>query len=90
MQWLQSTFANRFNRLQGENGHLFQGRYKSLVVEPGRALGEVVNYIHLNPVRAGIVSIGHVAEYSFSSLPKFLRRKREKVLHCKDWLLPWL
>ena len=86
MQWLQSTFANRFNRLRGENGHLFQGRYKSLVVEPGTALCEVVNYIHLNPVRAGIVRIGHVADYSFSSLPKFLRRKREKVLHCKDWL----
>ena len=86
MQWLQSTFANRFNRLRGENGHLFQGRYKSLVVEPGTALCEVVNYIHLNPVRAGIVSIGRLADYAFSSLPNFLKRKREKVLHCNDWL----
>ncbi len=89
MQWLQSTFANRFNRLRGENGHLFQGRYKSLVVEPGTALCEVVNYIHLNPVRAGIVSIGHVGDYAFSSLPKFLQRKREKVLHCKTGFMTW-
>src|SRR5512147_1697273 len=28
MQWLQATFANRFNKLRGERGHLFQGRYK--------------------------------------------------------------
>ena len=31
MQWLQSTFANHFNRFVGERGHVFQGRYKSLV-----------------------------------------------------------
>ena len=30
MQWLQATFANRFNKLRGTRGHLFQGRYKSL------------------------------------------------------------
>ena len=41
MQWLQSTFANRFNRLRRERGHLFQGRYKALLVEAGVALGQV-------------------------------------------------
>src|SRR5438105_8111243 len=30
MQWLQATFANRFNRFRKEHGHLFQGRYKGL------------------------------------------------------------
>ncbi len=30
MQWLQATFANRFNKLRGARGHLFQGRYKAL------------------------------------------------------------
>ena len=44
MQWLQATFANRFNRLRGERGHLFQGRYKALVVEPGETLGLVCHY----------------------------------------------
>jgi len=32
MRWLQGTFATRFNRMRQERGHLFQGRYKSLVV----------------------------------------------------------
>jgi len=39
MQWLQATFANRFNRLRGERGHLFQGRYKALLVEEGGSAG---------------------------------------------------
>jgi len=53
MQWLQATFANRFNRYRDERGHLFQSHYKSLVVEAGDALGQVCHYFHLNPVRAG-------------------------------------
>jgi hypothetical protein len=67
MQWLQATFANRFNRLRGERGHLFQGRYKALLVEPGAALGQLCHYIHLNPVRVGIVSIGQLKDYRDSS-----------------------
>lgn len=67
MQWLQSTFANRFNKLRGERGHLFQGRYKSLLVEEGPALGMVCDYIHLNPVRAGIVPVDRLKGYRYSS-----------------------
>ncbi len=51
MRWLQGTFANRFNRLRLECGHLFQGRYKSLVVDPGDGLGPLCHHIHLNPAR---------------------------------------
>lgn len=53
MRWLQGTFSVRFNRLRNERGHLFQGRYKSLIVDPGEGLGPLCHYIHLNPVRAG-------------------------------------
>jgi len=56
MQWLQATWAARFNRFHGETGRPFQGRYKALHVEPGHALAQVAHYIHLNPVRAKIVS----------------------------------
>lgn len=67
MQWLQSTFANRFNALRRERGHLFQGRFKSLLVEEGEALGQVCHYLHLNPVRAGLVSPAELAEYRYGS-----------------------
>jgi len=67
MQWLQGTFANRFNNLRRERGHLFQGRYKALLVEPGAALGQVCHYIHLNPVRAGVVTVAGLKEFHDSS-----------------------
>lgn len=67
MQWLQSTFATRFNRLRGERGHLFQGRYKALLVEGDTALGQLCDYLHLNPVRAGVVTVTRLAEYRTSS-----------------------
>jgi putative transposase len=67
MQWLQATFANRFNRLRNERGHLFQGRYKALLVEEGDPLASVCHYIHLNPVRAGIVAATELRRYTHSS-----------------------
>ena len=67
MQWLQGTFANRFNCRRGERGHLFQGRYKALLVEEGDPLGQVAHYIHLNPVRAGVQPVARLGEYRFSS-----------------------
>ena len=67
MQWLQGTFANRFNKLRGERGHLFQGRYKALPAEEGESFGRVCHYIHLNPVRAGVVAVDRLAEFRHSS-----------------------
>jgi len=54
MRWLQGTFGIRFNALREERGHVFQSRYKSLMIEEGRPLLGLVHYIHLNPVRAGL------------------------------------
>jgi len=77
MQWLQATFANRFNRLRGERGHLFQGRYKALLVEEGDPLGQVAHYIHLNPVRAGVLQVAALSDYRFSSY-WYLHHPRER------------
>jgi putative transposase len=83
MQWLQSTFANRFNKLRGERGHLFQGRYKALLVEEGEALGLVCHYIHLNPVRANLVPVERLDEYRHSSFWYLRRPKlRPSFLQC--------
>lgn len=68
MHWLQSTWATRFNRFRNERGHLFQGRYQALLIEDAAVLGKVVDYIHLNPVRAKIVSAEQVGNYPWSSL----------------------
>lgn len=76
MHWLQGTFANRFNRRRGERGHLFQGRYKALLVEEGLPLGLVGHYIHLNPVRASVLPVDRLAGYRYSSYWYLTRPKR--------------
>ncbi len=86
MQWLQATFANRFNRLRGERGHLFQGRYKSLLVESGAALGQVCHYLHLNPVRTGLVAVEDLPTYRASSYWHLWQKKRPACLRMETAL----
>jgi REP element-mobilizing transposase RayT len=73
MHWLQSTWSSRFNRFRAERGHLFQGRYQSILVEDSAALARVVDYIHLNPVRAKIIPPELVKGYRWTSLPGILK-----------------
>jgi len=68
MQWLQATFANRFNKLRKTNGHLFQGRYKSLIVDRDEYFGSLLNYIHLNPVRVKLSEASTLTQYRWSSM----------------------
>jgi putative transposase len=76
MQWLQSTWATRFNRFRGEVGRPFQGRYKASHVEPGHVLAQVAHYIHLNPVASKLIPAEDLLEYRWSSLPKFAGKHR--------------
>ncbi len=68
MKWLLGTFAGRFNRRRQERGHLFQGRYKSLIIEPGEGLGWVCHYVHLNPVRARLCAVRSLRHYPWTSV----------------------
>lgn len=55
MRRLQTGYAVAFNRRHRRSGHLFQNRFKSILVEEEPYLLELVRYIHLNPLRAGLV-----------------------------------
>ena len=55
MRSLLTGYAGAFNRRHHRVGHLFQNRYKSIVVEAEPYLLELVRYLHLNPLRATIV-----------------------------------
>jgi len=55
MRQLNGVYTQRFNRRHKRSGHLFQGRYKAILVEKDAYLLEVARYIVLNPVRAGLV-----------------------------------
>lgn len=54
MRSLLTGYAGAFNRRHRRTGHLFQNRYKSIVVEEETYFLELVRYLHLNPVRAGV------------------------------------
>jgi REP element-mobilizing transposase RayT len=87
MKWLQGTWANRFNRYRGLVGRPFQGRYKALHVEPGQALAQVANYIHLNPVRAKVVAVEKLGEFRWSSFWWFPQRKERPAWLCAETVL---
>ena len=55
MRSLLTGYAGAFNRRHKRHGHLFQNRYKSVVVEDDPYRLELARYIHLNPLRAGLV-----------------------------------
>ena len=87
MHWLQCTFASRFNRFRKENGRLFQGPFKALLIEGRQALRRVVDYIHLNPVRARVVAPAQVGQFAWSSLKVFRgKTKRPAWLSAGEWL----
>ena len=55
LQCIFTGYAMSVNRKYGRTGHLFEGRYKSILCEEETYLLELVRYVHLNPVRAGLV-----------------------------------
>jgi hypothetical protein len=55
MRMLLTGYVVSFNRRHKRHGHLFQNRYKSIVCQEDVYLRELVRYIHLNPIRTGIV-----------------------------------
>jgi REP element-mobilizing transposase RayT len=65
MHWFGVCYTNRFNAIHGRSGHLFQGRFKSVIVENDAYLLELSHYIHRNPLRAGIVK--RLGDYPWSS-----------------------
>jgi REP element-mobilizing transposase RayT len=55
MRRLMTGYAVTFNKRHKRSGHLFQNRYKSIVCEEDQYLLELIRYIHLNPLRAGLI-----------------------------------
>lgn len=67
MRRLMTGYAVTYNIRHKRRGHLFQNRFKSIVVEEEPYFLELVRYIHLNPVRAGIVkSVEALAAYRYT------------------------
>lgn len=86
MKWLMGVFSQGWNRRRKRHGHVFQGRYKAVVVN-GEGSGEyfriVADYIHLNPIRAGWVggeTSKKLKSWRWSSFPQYAGRKAPEWL----------
>ena len=79
MQVFLSSYANVWARRHRFSGHVFQGRYRSELIEDETYLWSVTRYVHLNPVRAGMVD--HPAKWAWSSYPGYAHRR-----HRLDWV----
>ena len=64
MHRVLTGYSQYYNRRYRRSGHLLQGRHKAILCQTDRYLAELVRYIHLNPVRAGMVQRAEQYEYS--------------------------
>src|SRR4030066_1532561 len=74
MRYINGAYSIYFNVKHKRTGHLFQGRYKAILVDADEYAGELSRYIHLNPVRAGIVS--KPEQYLWSSYQYYVGKKK--------------
>jgi hypothetical protein len=79
MRHINAVYTQRFNRKYKQDGQLFRGRYKSILVSQDSYLLQLVRYIHRNPVRAGLVKDSDL--YKWSSHKGYL-----SIAKKWDWL----
>ena len=72
MRHIDGVYTQIFNRSHGLDGHLFRGRYKSILVDSDSYLLELLRYIHRNPIEAGMVD--RLESYQWSSHKGYLSK----------------
>lgn len=85
IKWINVSYAAYFNRKRKRAGHLFQGRFKAILVDADEYLKHLSRYIHLNPLRAKMVDA--LADYQWSSYRAFIGRVKAPDWLEIDWLL---
>jgi REP element-mobilizing transposase RayT len=78
MQGLQQSYSQYFNLRHRKTGHVFQGRYKAIVCQQDEYLLQLIRYIHLNAVRAGMVK--DPEQYLYSGHRAYLEGKATEVI----------
>ncbi len=89
MRRLLTGYAISYNRRHHRHGHLFQNRYKSIICEEDTYFKELVRYIHLNPLRAGLVdTMAELDRYPWSGHGVVLGRL-DQPWQDRDYVLGW-
>lgn len=74
MRHINGSYTTYFNTRHNRSGHLFQGRYKSILIDADNYATELSRYVHLNPVRSGIV--GDPKKYKWTSYNCYIGRSK--------------
>jgi len=85
MRELNGVYTQRFNQRYRRVGHLFQGRYKAILVEKDSHLMSLCRYVVLNPVRVGLVR--KPEQWRWSSYGATVGRVRKPAFLTMDWIL---
>jgi len=85
MRHINGAYTTYFNVKRDRSGHLFQGRYKAILVDIDEYAKELSRYIHLNPVRAKIVETPE--EYDWSSYKFYIGKQRSAKWLYRDFIL---
>lgn len=87
MHYINGSYTNYINIKKKRSGHLFQGRYKAIVIDKDSYLLELSRYIHLNPVRAEMVK--KPEGYPYSSYKSYISKRGEEIVS-RDLILSML
>jgi REP-associated tyrosine transposase len=87
MRHINGGYTAYFNKRHNRAGHLFQGRFKAILVDADPYAGELSRYIHLNPVRAGIVKMAE--QYAWSSFAAYINKTATPPWCTTEWLLQY-
>lgn len=85
MRHLNGVYTQTVNRRHGHSGHVFQGRYKAILVERDSYLLELSRYVVLNPVRAAMVK--HTRQWKWSSYHAMIGKEPPAAWLHSEWLL---
>ncbi|MBI3755201.1 MAG: transposase [Deltaproteobacteria bacterium] len=85
MRQLNGVYTQTFNRRHRRTGHLFQGRFKAILIQKDSHLLEVCRYVVLNPVRARMVE--QPGDWKWSSYPATSGRENPHPCLTRDWIL---
>ena len=85
MRQLNGVYTQKYNKIHNVTGHLFQGRYKSIIVEKQSYLLELCRYIVLNPVRANMVK--YPWQWAWSSYRATAGKTAKLDFLTSDWIL---
>ncbi|MDY7030430.1 MAG: transposase [Thermodesulfobacteriota bacterium] len=84
MHYINGSYTNYINIKERRSGHLFQGRYKAILIDRDEYLLELSRYLHLNPVRAKIAE--RPEDYPYSSYRAYIEKNKKDIVY-RDLIL---